>query len=121
MARNRQDEVDEVLGRRRGQPRVAVNHEFRSLQEFITEYVADISASGVFIRTDDPLPVGTKVDLRFTVIDDEIETVEGVGVVARVVAPGTAQAAGMGVTFERLTPASQQVVARLTARAKRGA
>ena len=47
---------------RRQSDRVIVNREFSSIDEFITEYVSDISRSGVFIRSDDPLPVGTKVD-----------------------------------------------------------
>jgi hypothetical protein len=33
---------------------------------------------GVFIRSKDPLPTGTKVNLRFTVIMEEIETIEDV-------------------------------------------
>ncbi|MBI5495551.1 MAG: TIGR02266 family protein [Deltaproteobacteria bacterium] len=101
-------------GGRREHARVPVNHEFRSLDEFIREYVADISRGGVFVRTAEPLPVGTRVDLRFTVIADELETVEGLGTVVRAVAPGGAEAAGMGIAFDDLTPQSQAVVNRLT-------
>lgn len=102
---------------RREHARTAINHEFASLDEFISEYVRDISATGVFIRAHDPLPVGTRVDLRFTVIVDDMETVEGVGVVVRVVEPGSGATPGMGVRFEALTPASRAVVDRLVARA----
>jgi uncharacterized protein (TIGR02266 family) len=119
--KDRSREVEDVLGRRRVFPRVLVNHEFSSLDEFITEYVKDLSAGGVFVRVFDPLPVGTRVDLRFTVIGDDLETVEGVGRVVRVVEPGPGVTPGMGVMFEELTPQGQQVVDRLTARAKKGA
>lgn len=117
--KDRSREVEDVLGKRRVFPRTLVNHEFATLDEFITEYVKDLSAGGVFVRVHDPLPVGTRVELRFTVIGDELETVEGVGTVVRVVAPAAGVTPGMGVMFEELTPASQEVVRRLTARAKK--
>ena len=110
----RDREVEEVLGRRRQFDRVAVNHEFHSLEEFISEYVKDLSEGGVFVRAHQPLAVGTRVDLRFTVIGEDLETVEGVGRVVRVVAPGGGATPGMGVMFEDLTPESREVVARLT-------
>ncbi len=113
----RDKEVEEVLGRRRQFDRVAVNHEFHSLEEFISEYVKDLSEGGVFVRAHQPLAVGTRVDLRFTVIGEDLETVEGVGRVVRVVAPGGGATPGMGVMFEDLTPESREVVARLTTKA----
>jgi uncharacterized protein (TIGR02266 family) len=90
--------------------RVVVNRDFASMEEFISEYVSDISRSGVFIRTDDPLPVGTPVDLRFTIIVNDMETIEGLGEVVRVVAPDGVEAPGMGVVFTELTTYSQQLV-----------
>lgn len=103
---------------RRQSDRVAVNKEFASIEEFITEYVSDISRTGVFIRSDDPLPVGTKVDLRFTVIDEDFETIEGIGEVTRVVPPDdkTGAPPGMGVVFVELTKASHLLVERLLLR-----
>jgi uncharacterized protein (TIGR02266 family) len=118
MAQNKRDrEVEEVLGPRRQYGRVQVNHEFQSLDEFITEYVRDISYGGVFIRTESPLPTGTLVDLRFTIIADELETLEGTGLVVRSVYPGGGAVAGMGVAFDELTEASRAVVERLTGNA----
>jgi uncharacterized protein (TIGR02266 family) len=108
--------TDENKPGRRQADRVAVNREFASIEEFITEYVSDISRTGVFIRSDDPLPVGTKVDLRFTVIDEDFETIEGIGEVTRVVAPGTSDAPGMGVVFIELTSSSKKLVDRLLTR-----
>ncbi len=92
--------------------RVVINHEFASVDQFITEYVTNISRSGVFIRSKDPLPVGTKVNLRFTVIMDDIETIEGVGEVVRVSHNPT----GMGVAFVELTSYSQKLVEKLMTR-----
>ena len=104
--------------KRRGADRVRINREFDTIDEFISEYVSDISQSGVFIRSDDPLPRGTKVDLRFTVIDEDMETIEGIGEVTRVVAPGTDKAPGMGVVFTELTSTSKRLVERLLTRRK---
>lgn len=107
---------NEGAPQRRQAERVVVNHEFKSIEEFITEYVSDISRTGVFIRSDDPLPRGTKVDLRFTVIDEDFETLEGVGEVTRVVPPGGAGLPGMGVVFIELTRGSERLLERLILR-----
>ena len=57
--------------------------------------------------------MGTRVQLRFTVILDDIETIEGEGEVVRVEqTPGNT---GMGVAFKQLTPASQRIVDQLVA------
>lgn len=94
--------------------RVSINHEFASVDQFITEYVTNISRSGVFIRSKDPLPPGTKVNLRFTVIMDEIETIEGIGEVVRV----SQNPPGMGVAFVELTSFSQRLIEKLITRRK---
>ena len=62
---------------KRGGERVTINKEFESFDAFIQEYVTNISRSGVFIRAQTPLPVGTKVNLRFTVIMEDMETIVG--------------------------------------------
>ncbi len=97
--------------------RVTINHEFASVDEFLAEYVSNISRSGVFIRAKKPLPVGTKVNLRFTIIMAELETVEGIGEVVRV----QDEPRGMGVVFVTLTPRSQEVIDRLIAARREGA
>jgi uncharacterized protein (TIGR02266 family) len=92
--------------------RVTINHEFESVEQFITEYVTNISRSGAFIRSKDPLPVGTRVNLRFTVILDEIETIEGLGEVVRV----SHDPPGMGVAFVELSSYSKRLIERLFTR-----
>lgn len=101
---------------RRQEIRRTINHDFASVDQFIHEYVTNISRSGVFIRSDDPLPVGTLVNLRFTVILDELETIEGIGEVVRVV-PGTPdEPRGMGVVFTQLTQVSKELIERILVR-----
>ena len=97
----------------RGGNRVGVNGEFASMAEFLTEYVTDVSSRGVFIRTDAPVPVGTELDLKFTIIGDELEVIEGAGKVVRVIAFGGDEPAGMGVEFVNLSRESEAAVARV--------
>lgn len=102
---------------RRLDARRTINHEFSSVEQFISEYVTNLSRSGVFIKSDAPLPVGTQVNLRFSVILEELETVEGVGEVVRQVEPGTpGQTAGMGVVFVELTQVSRGLVEHILVR-----
>ncbi len=93
----------------RREQRVTINEEFDSFDDFIDQYVANISRTGVFIKTRAPLPVGTEVDLRVTVVADGIETLEGIGTVVRV----DTDPAGMGIEFKELTDPSQSLVDRL--------
>ena len=91
--------------------RVTINKEFESFDAFIHEYVTNISRTGVFIKSKSPLPIGTRVNLRFTVIMDDIETIEGVGEVVRV----EADPPGMGVVFKELSADSRALIERLMA------
>ncbi len=89
---------------------MTINHEFGSVEDLITEYVLNISSSGVFIKSKDPLPVGTKVNLKFSVIMEELETIEGIGEVTRTTDKG------MGVVFVKLTSYSRDLIAKLMER-----
>jgi uncharacterized protein (TIGR02266 family) len=89
--------------------RVTINKEFESFDQFISEYVTNLSRSGAFIRTSTPLPVGTEVDLRVTVVMDGIETIEGVGEVVRI----ETSPPGMGVVFKKLSSYSEQLIEKL--------
>lgn len=96
----------------RKEERVTINKEFESYDAFIHEYVTNISRSGVFVKSKTPLAVGTKVNLRFTVIMDDIETIEGVGEVVRV----EEDPPGMGVVFTELSSYSKELIGKLLTR-----
>jgi uncharacterized protein (TIGR02266 family) len=100
----------------REEERVTINKEFESFDAFIHEYVTNISRSGVFIRSKAPLPVGTPVNLKFTVIMDDLELIEGTGEVVRV----EVDPPGMGVVFTQLTAYSEQLIRHLLTRAGKG-
>jgi len=93
----------------RSEKRVTINKEFDSFDSFVHEYVTNVSRSGVFIRSKEPLPIGTEVNLTFTVIMDDIQTIEGAGQVVRV----QDDPPGMGVAFTKLTKYSEDLLVRL--------
>lgn len=88
--------------------RVQINDEFAPVEAYINEYVSDVSATGVFVRSKDPLPVGTQVNLKFSVILDELHVVEASGEVMR----QSRQPLGMGVAFRWVGPDAQKVIGR---------
>jgi len=94
---------------KRADERVTINKEFESFDAFIQEYVTNISRTGVFIKSTTPLAVGTSVNLRFTVIMDDIETIEGIGEVVRV----EQDPSGMGVVFRELSAYSKDLIEKL--------
>jgi len=96
---------------RRRHRRVSVNEEFECIEDYISEYVTDMSKGGVFIRSKNPLPVGTFVTLNFTVIVDDFETIEGEGEVIRV--DMSSENMGMGIAFRKLTQESKELVDRI--------
>jgi uncharacterized protein (TIGR02266 family) len=89
--------------------RVTINKQFDSFDQFVSEYVTNVSGTGVFVRSDAPLAVGTEITLKFSVVLDQIEIIEGTGVVIRV----QENPRGMGVVFKELDAYSKELVERL--------
>lgn len=94
---------------KRKSTRVTINKQFDSFDQFVHEYVTNVSGAGVFIKSDTPLPVGSEISLKFSVVLDQIETIEGTGVVVRV----ERDPPGMGVVFKELDGYSRELVERL--------
>src|SRR5678815_5007171 len=94
-----------------------------SLDQFIERYSVDVSRGGIFIRTKEPLQVGTTLKFEFQLQDSQaLISGEGTVVWIREHDPNrTGVAPGMGVKFDKLQPQSQQVLERiLTEKSKRG-
>jgi hypothetical protein len=102
------DEGERTTDRRQA-PRLTINKQFASFDDFVHEYVTNVSGSGAFVRTDSPLPIGTEVDLKFSVVLDGVETIDGVGIVVRV----ESNPAGMGVAFKELRGYSKRLMEKL--------
>jgi hypothetical protein len=96
-------------GNSRKNERLTINKEFDSFDQFIQEYVTNISRSGAFIKTSTPLPIGSEVTLRFTVVMDDVEVIEGLGEVVRI----ETDPPGMGVVFKKLSKYSEKLIQKL--------
>jgi c-di-GMP-binding flagellar brake protein YcgR len=72
----------------------------------------EISAGGMFIETDQPVPVNSKLDLLFH-LDDQTPVVRAQAEVLYVIAK-----LGMGVRFTEISPADQSRIEAYVARAR---
>jgi len=77
---------------------------YQHLDDFFYDYAINLSRGGMFIKTARPLPVGTEINLRFS-IPGKKEVIETKGKVVRVVKPDDPRGypSGMGIEFQRLT------------------
>ena len=98
---------------------VTLKIKFKSttLEQFIERYSVDISHGGIFIRTKDPLPVGTNLRFEFQLKDaSPLITGDGTVVWTRDFDPTRSGVApGMGVRFDRLPAESQEVLDQILA------
>ena len=98
---------------------VTLKIKFKSetLEQFIERYAVDVSQGGIFIRTKEPLSVGTQMKFEFQLRDaSPLIAGEGTVVWTRENDPSRpAIAPGMGVRFDRLAEGSQQVLEKILA------
>src|SRR5450432_2675595 len=98
---------------------VTLKIKFKSetLEQFIERYAVDVSQGGIFIRTKEPLAVGTQMKFEFQLRDaSPLIAGEGTVVWTRENDPSRpAIAPGMGVRFDRLAEGSQNVLEKILA------
>jgi|ERR1700712_325892 type IV pilus assembly protein PilZ len=90
--------------------------DYASGETFLFAYLQNISEMGIFIRTDHPSRIGTRLRLRFQVEDSESEplTLDGeVTWINPLRAAGDNLNPGMGVRFIELTPDKREHVVGL--------
>ena len=96
---------------------VTLKIKFKSetIEQFIERYAVDVSQGGIFIRTKEPLAVGTQMRFEFQLRDaSPLIAGEGTVVWTRENDPSRpAIAPGMGVRFDRLAEGSQGVLERI--------
>ena len=89
---------------------------YGSVDEFVERFATNISRGGVFIRTREPKPVGTQVDLEIRLATGE-SVIRSRGVVRWVAAANPKArppvAPGMGIQFLQLDEASRELVERM--------
>lgn len=100
---------------RRIHRRFKVNDDFTRLDAMLTEYAVDVSKGGVFIRSRQSVPVGSRVEVRFSILLDDFLLIDGEGEVVRVVTDGPMP--GMGIRFTRLSENARRNLDLLAQRA----
>src|SRR3954470_13439198 len=96
---------------------VTLKIKFKSetLEQFIERYAVDVSKGGIFIRTKEPLAVGTQMRFEFQ-LQDASSLIAGEGTVVWIRELDLTRAnvtPGMGVRFDKLQPASHSVLDRI--------
>jgi uncharacterized protein (TIGR02266 family) len=112
--------MSELHTRKEKRTPVTLKIKFKSatLDQFIERYSVDVSHGGIFIRTKDPLAVGTQLRFEFQ-LQDSSPLISGDGTVVwtREFDPSRVGVApGMGVRFDRLAPESQPVLEQILQR-----
>lgn len=103
---------DEPNDERRRSERIPINEEFSSDGSTSSTWVSDLSIGGVFVHTNELLPIGMIVELRFTVLLDDPLVIEAVGKVVR----HSRRPIGIGVQFSTLAPQMRERVEQVLAR-----
>jgi uncharacterized protein (TIGR02266 family) len=97
---------------RRKYPRVPLNlliqYKFDTFEDFVSEYAADISLGGMFIRCEDAREEGAMVYLQFS-LKDGTKLIEGLGKVVRV-NPSQGPNPGIGVEFVNFDDDSRAMI-----------
>lgn len=90
--------------------------DYSTLDGFFKDYAQNISLGGIFLRTDNPFPAGTKVNLSFSLpgYNGLIETKgEVIWVVKKDDSEEGRGSPGMGIKFEDLSLESKQIIDKL--------
>jgi len=99
---------------RRDEQRIEVELEvrYRTAQEFLSAYSWNISGGGIFIRTQQPLPLNREVQLRFTLPGiDRTFMAHGLVVWTNPHPSRSSFPSGMGIKFMDLDPAAKNILA----------
>jgi uncharacterized protein (TIGR02266 family) len=101
----------------RGPVSLRIKFRSASLDQFIERYAVDVSRGGIFIRTREPLAVGTPLRFDFQ-LQDGSALLAGDGTIVWIRENDPSRAGvtpGMGVRFDKLSPTSQPVLEKILA------
>ncbi len=91
-----------VLERRNSQrAEFIVQVDYKSVDEFFSEFARDINEGGLFVETDTPPERGSLIDLRFRLPGSD-KPVRALGTVVRVSDGDDGDPPGMGIVFGEL-------------------
>ena len=90
---------------------VKLSVRFRTATEFVQEHAVNLSRGGIFIRSDDPPPVDTAVEVEL-LLPDGGAPVSSAGIVVHRQMPAVAKVAGVGVQFVDASDAFRERIDR---------
>jgi uncharacterized protein (TIGR02266 family) len=91
---------------------LALEVEYRNAAAFLVAYSTNLSKGGMFVETEEPLPVGTEIAMRFAVPGEP--PIDVIGVVAWVQAWRTElQPRGMGIRFDQMEDRHGEAIDRI--------
>lgn len=91
---------------------VQIQIQYKTVDGFFQDYIRNISLGGIFIETEKPLPMNTKLRVEFCLpeMEDPI-TADGIVVhTLRVGQTGNPTVIGMGIRFSDLETTSKQLL-----------
>jgi uncharacterized protein (TIGR02266 family) len=92
----------------------SISVDYSSGDTFLFSYIQNISEMGIFIRSDDPFPVGTLLQLRFAPEGQEVLEITGEVTWVNPYRPfGDNLNPGMGVRFRELAPEMRERIVAL--------
>ncbi len=91
--------------------RLLVQFRLHDMNEFMRQHAVNLSAGGIFVRTDDPHPTGAMLYFQFTLADGA-KIIEGLGRVVHVNPPEHPQP-GMGIEFVNLDHKSTKLIDKI--------
>jgi type IV pilus assembly protein PilZ len=96
---------------------VDIEVDYKADETFLFAYITDISGMGIFVRTNNPEPEGTRLNLCFRAPADlggHLVEVEGEVIWINPFRPNEpTRQPGMGIQFVDLTPQQREVVMRM--------
>ena len=94
---------------------LVVRVDYQTVDELFSEFARNINEGGVFVESESPHPLGTRVDLQFKLPGSD-EPVQVTGSVVRM-SPGSAdEPSGMGIVFDDLDKETRQRINELVRR-----
>ena len=95
-----------------------VRVEYRTVDQFFSDFARNINEGGLFVGTENPHPEGTRISLQFELPGSD-EPVQVSGIVVRLSDGSPSEPPGMGIEFEELAAADRlridQLVRKLRA------
>ncbi|MCI5071588.1 TIGR02266 family protein [bacterium] len=96
-----------------------VHLEFEKFSGFVSEFSHNISPGGMFIKTPNPLPIGSIVSFEFK-LKDSFQLIQGLGEVtwirSNMISPD--EPAGMGVRFREISDRSRDLIKAIVTQTK---